>query len=67
VPASAVNVTLRRAGGLHLGVVVRRGSVERPLGRGPLRLRGGEGSLRVLVIGGGGGAQDVRLTLTATT
>jgi hypothetical protein len=67
VPASAAGVTLRRAGGRHLGVVVLRGSVERALGGAALRLTGGQGSLLVLVIGGGGGAQDVRLTLSGTT
>jgi hypothetical protein len=67
VPASAAAVTLRRTGGLRLGVVVRRGTAERLLGHGALRLRGGAGPLLVLVIGGGGGAQDVRLTLTGTT
>jgi hypothetical protein len=63
IPASAAGVTLRRSGGRHLGIVVRRGSAERALGGAPLRLSGG-GSLLVLVVGGGGGTQDVRVTLT---
>jgi hypothetical protein len=57
-------VTLRRSGGLHVAVVVRRGFAEHSLGRGPLRLQSGAGPLLVLVVGGGGGTQDVRLTLT---
>jgi hypothetical protein len=65
VPASAAGVTLRRSGGRHLGVVVRRGSAERALGSAALRMSG-TGSLLVLVVGGGGGTQDVRLTLTGT-
>ena len=65
VPATAARVTIRRAGGRRLGVVVRRGSAERSLGSGVLRLRSGAGSLLLLVVGGGGGPQDVRLTLTA--
>jgi hypothetical protein len=67
VPSSAAAVTLRRSGGLRLGVVVRRGSAERSLGSAALHLRSGAGSLLVLVIGGAGGTQDVRLTLTGTT
>jgi hypothetical protein len=64
VPASAAAVTLRRSGGRHLAVVVRRGSAERLLGSTALRLSSGRGSLLVLVAGGGGGSQDVRVTLT---
>jgi hypothetical protein len=67
VPTSAAAVTLRRAGGLRLAVAVRRGSAEHALGSAVLRLGRGAGSLLVLVIGGAGGAQDVRLTLTGTT
>lgn len=63
IPASAAGVTLRRSGGRHLGIVVRRGSAERALGGAPLRLSGG-GSLLVLVVGGGGGTQDVQVTLS---
>jgi hypothetical protein len=64
VAATAARVTLRRSGGLHVAVVVRRGFAEHSLGRGPLRLQSGAGPLLVLVVGGGGGTQDVRLTLT---
>jgi len=67
VPASAARVTIRRTGGRRLAVVVRRGSAERSLGSGVLRLRSGAGSLVLLVIGGAGGAQAVRLTLTGKT
>jgi len=67
VPSSAAGVTLRRSGGLRLAVAVRRGSAERSLGSAALRLRSGAGSLLLLVIGGAGGTQDVRLTLTGTT
>lgn len=67
VPAPAAVVTLRRAGGRRLGVAVQRGSVERALGSAVLRLTSGAGSLLVLVIGGGGGAQSVRITLTGMT
>jgi hypothetical protein len=66
VPASARVVTVRRTGALRLGVVVRRGAAERGLASGgALRLAGGQGSLLLLVIGGAGGTQDVRLTLSA--
>jgi hypothetical protein len=66
VPASARVVTVRRTGALRLGVVVRRGAAERGLASGgALRLAGGQGSLVLLVIGGAGGTQDVRLTLSA--
>jgi hypothetical protein len=67
VPCSATTVSVRRSGGRRLGVTVRRGSAERVLGGAVLRLRSGEGSLLVLVIGGGGGAQNVRVTLAGTT
>jgi hypothetical protein len=67
VPSSAAGVTLRRSGGLRLAVAVRRGSAERSLGSAALRLRSGAGSLLLLVIGGAGGTQDVRLTLTGTS
>ena len=54
-------------GPVSVTFVVRRGSAERSLGSAALRLRSGAGSLLVLVIGGAGGTQDVRLTLTGTT
>ena len=63
VPAAAGPVTLRRAGALRLGVVVRRGSREFVLSHGALRVPGGEGSLLILVIGGAGSAQDIRIAL----
>jgi hypothetical protein len=66
VPTTATAVTLRRAGALWLGALVRRGSRERLLAPGALLLSGGQGPVLVLVIGGAGGAQDVRLTLSAT-
>lgn len=67
VPASAANVTARRLGGRRLAVELRRGATQRALGGAVLRLAGGRGSLLVLVIGGGGGEQSVRVTLTGTT
>jgi hypothetical protein len=67
VPASAAAVTLRRSGGRHLAVVIRRGSAERTLEGAALRLASGRGALLVLVVGGGGGAQDVRITLAGST
>ncbi|HET6171062.1 MAG TPA: hypothetical protein VFD90_00565 [Gaiellales bacterium] len=67
VPLSAAAVTLRRSGARRLGVVVRRGSAEHSLAGGALRIESGQGSLLVLVIGGGGGAQNVQLTLSGTT
>jgi len=45
---------------------VRRGAQERALAGAAVRLNGRQGTLLVLLIGGGGGTQDVRLTLTAT-
>ena len=66
VPAATGAITLRRTGALRPGVVVRRGSREFTLTRGALRLRGGQGPLLILVIGGAGGAQDVRLALSAS-
>jgi len=65
VPSTAASITLRRAGGLHLAVVVRRGAVDRTLGTAALHLRSGSGPLLVLVIGGGGGTQSVRITASA--
>jgi hypothetical protein len=66
VPTAVTAVSVRRTGARRLGAVVRRGSRERALANnGSLLLSGGQGSLLVLVIGGAGGAQDVRLTLTA--
>ena len=66
VPAVAASITLRRSGGLHLAVVVRRGSAERSLGGAALHLRSGAGPLLVLVVGGGGGPQNVRITASAS-
>ena len=56
----------RAAAHAGLAVVVRRGraAARRPARR-PLRISGGQGALLVLVVGGAGSAQDVRLTLTA--
>jgi hypothetical protein len=65
VPTTARVVTVRRSGALRPGVVVRRGAHEHVLAGGGLRLTGGQGSLLVLVVGGAGAVQDVRLTLTA--
>jgi hypothetical protein len=64
VPCSAATVSLRRAGGRRLAIEVRRGSAEHALGGAVLRLRSETGSLLVLVIGGGGGVQNVRITLS---
>jgi hypothetical protein len=58
---------LRRSGSRRIGVVVRRGASERMLGSAALRLSGGREALLVLVIGGAGRAQRVRLTLVAAT
>ena len=66
VPTSADAVTLRRTGARRVGIVVRRGAQERALAGAAVRLNGRQGTLLVLLIGGGGGTQDVRLTLTAT-
>ena len=45
---------------------MRRGRAARAVARrGALTIAGGQGSLLVLVVGGAGGVQDVRLTLTA--
>ena len=65
VPTTAAAVTVTRGGSLGLRAVVRRGSAERALPRGVLRLSGGQGSVLVLVIGGAGSARGVRLTLAA--
>ena len=65
VPTAARVVTLRRAGALRLGVVVRRGSRELALAGGALRLSGGQGSLLILAIGGASAPRDVQLTLSA--
>jgi hypothetical protein len=65
VPTTATALTVRRTGAKRLGAVARRGSQERALASGALRLSGGQGSLLVLVIGGASSAQAVRLTLTA--
>jgi hypothetical protein len=66
VPTSADAVTLRRTGARRVGIVVRRGAQERALAGAAVRLNGRQGTLLVLLIGGGGGTRDVRLTLTAT-
>jgi len=66
VRTSADAVTLRRTGARRVGIVVRRGAQERALAGAAVRLNGRQGTLLVLLIGGGGGTQDVRLTLTAT-
>ncbi len=58
-------MTVTRSGSLGLAAVVRRGSGERALPRGVLLISGGQGSVLLLVIGGAGSAQGVRLTLTA--
>jgi len=58
-------VTVRRSGALGVAAVVRRGRAARVVPRGALTISGGQGSLLVLVVGGAGGVQDVRLTLTA--
>jgi hypothetical protein len=65
VPLAARVLTVRRSGALGPGVVVRRGGIERELAGGVLRLADGQGSLLILVIGGAGGVQNARLTLTA--
>jgi hypothetical protein len=65
VPTSAKAVRIARGGAVGLGVVVRRGSAERVVPPGVLRIAGGRGSLLLLVVGGAGSVQDVRLTLTA--
>lgn len=65
VPTSASTVTVRRSGALGVAAVVRRGRAARAVPRGTLTISGGQGSLLVLVVGGAGGVQDVRLTLTA--
>ncbi len=65
LPANVRAVTVRRSGALGLGVVVRRGSSERALARGALRVTTGQGSLLVLVAGGARGVRDVRLTISA--
>ena len=66
VPTSAAAVTVRRSGAL--GARRRSCAAARASARSraaSLRISGGQGSLLVLVVGGAGGAQDVRLTLTA--
>jgi hypothetical protein len=65
VPTTAAAIKVTRSGALGLGAVVRRGSLERALPRGVLRISGGQGSLLLLVVGGAGSAHDVRVTLTA--
>ena len=65
VPTGAKAVRITRGGAAGLGVVVRRGSAERAVPRGALRISGGQGALLLLVVGGATGLQDVRLTLTA--
>lgn len=65
VQIPAGRTTLRRSGSRRIGVVVRRGASERMLGSGALRLAGGPETLLVLVIGGAGRAENVRLTLVA--
>ncbi len=55
VPATARAVTIVRTDAPGPAVVVRRGSAERVLVRGSLRLQGGRGALLVLVAGGAGG------------
>jgi hypothetical protein len=65
VPTGASAVTVRRSGALGLAAVVRRGRGARVVPRGGLKVSGGQGSLFVLVIGGAGSVQDVRLTLKA--
>jgi hypothetical protein len=58
-------VTLRRSGSSHIGVVIRRGSSERTLAGGSLRLANGRGALSILVIGGASSAQSIRLVLSS--
>ena len=65
VPTTAAVVTVARSGSLGLRAVVRRGSAERALPPGVLQISGGQGSLLLLVIGGAGSAQGLRLVLTA--
>jgi hypothetical protein len=65
VPSVVTAVTVRRSGGAHAGVVLRRGSSERPLQAGSLRLASGRGSLYVLVVGGASSRQDIRLVLSS--
>jgi hypothetical protein len=65
VPASGASVTLRRSGARRVGLLVRRGSAQRSPRGALLRLHAGSGSLLLLVIGGAGSAQNIRLTLTA--
>jgi hypothetical protein len=64
VPTSAANVTVRRSGSSHVAVVLRRGSRERTLASGSLRLAGGQGSLLILVAGGASSAHGIRLVLS---
>jgi hypothetical protein len=66
VPAAVGAVTLQRTGARRLRVIVQRGAREYALGRRGLRLAGGQGPLRILVIGGAGGAQDIRVALGAS-
>jgi hypothetical protein len=65
VPTGAKAVRIARSGAAGLGVVVRRGSLERAVPRGALRISGGQGALLLLVVGGAAGVEDVRLALTA--
>jgi len=65
VPTGAKGVRIARSGAAGLGVVVRRGRLERAVPRGALRISGGQGALLLLVVGGAAGVADVRLALTA--
>ena len=65
MPAGAGAVTVRRSGAAGPGVVVRRGSTERVLAHGALRIAGGQGPVLVLVAGGAVKPQQIRLTVSA--